>query len=61
MTKVQVKQIRSSIGSTKRQKETLKALGLRKINHTVEQENVPQVMGMINKVKHLITINEINN
>jgi len=60
MATLQIKQIKSSIGQTVRQKQTLKALGLRKINHVVEHENVPQIVGMINKVKHLVTVNEIN-
>ena len=60
MAKIQITQVRSSIGSTVRQKKTLVALGLRKINHTVEHENVPEIMGMVEKVRHLITITEIN-
>lgn len=59
MSKVKIKQVKSAINSTKRQKETLRALGLRKINHTVEQDMNAQIKGMINKVKHLITIEEV--
>jgi large subunit ribosomal protein L30 len=59
MAKVRITQIKSKIGSTKRQKATLEALGLRKIRHTVEQESTPEIMGMINKVKHLVSFEEI--
>ncbi len=59
MTKVKIKQVRSAIGSTKRQKGTLHAIGLRKINHTVEHEMTAQLKGMIEKVKHLIQVEEI--
>ena len=59
MTKIRVRQIKSKIGSTVRQKRTLEALGLRKINATNELEGTPQVLGMIGKVQHLITVEEI--
>jgi|TARA_B100000768_G_scaffold47333_1_gene46161 large subunit ribosomal protein L30 len=56
MSKVKIKQVRSRIGRPKDQKLTLDALGLRKMNRIVEHEATPQIMGMINKVKHLIAI-----
>ena len=56
MSKVKIKQVRSRIGRPKDQKLTLDALGLRKMNRIVEHESTPQIMGMINKVKHLIAI-----
>ena len=59
MAKVRITQVRSKIGSTKRQKATLEALGLRKIRHTIEQESTPEIMGMINKVNHLVSFEEI--
>lgn len=59
MTKLRVKQIRSRIGSPLRQKRTLDALGLRKMNATVEVEATPQVKGMVNAVRHLVTVEEI--
>ena len=59
MKKVKVTLTRSVIGKSKRQKDTVKALGLRKTNHTVEKEATPQIMGMINKVKHLVQYEEI--
>ena len=58
MSKIKVKQIKSRIGRPKDQKRTLDALGLRKMNSVVEHNSTPQILGMINKVKHLITIIE---
>lgn len=57
--KVRVKQVRSKIGSTERQKRTLQAIGLKKIGSVVEKEATPQVLGMINKVLHLVVVEEI--
>lgn len=59
MTKVLVKQVRSVIDRPKRQRLTLEALGLRKMNAVVEHEATPQIMGMINKVRHLVTVEEV--
>ncbi len=56
MTKIKFTQIKSGIGSTKRQKRTLEALGIKKLHNTVEFEASPQVEGMIKKVKHLLRI-----
>lgn len=56
--KIKVTQIKSGIGSTKRQKRTLEALGIRKMNNTIEVENNPQVQGMITKVRHLLKVEE---
>lgn len=58
MAKIKIKQIRSRIGRPKDQKKTLDALGLRKMNAVVEHETNPQILGMLNKVKHLVTIVE---
>lgn len=58
MAKIKVTQVRSRIGSTERQKKTLDALGLRRMNRTVEVEGTPQVLGMVNKVKHLVKVEE---
>ncbi len=57
--KVKIKQIRSTIKRLESQKRTLKALGLRKIGMEVEHELTPSINGMINKVKHLVSINEV--
>ena len=59
MGKVAVTQIRSTINRPKRQKLTIKALGLGKLNRTVEHEATPQILGMINKVSHLVTVKEL--
>ena len=56
MEKIKIKQIRSRIGRPKDQKRTLDALGLNKINKIVEHNATPQIMGMVNKVNHLIKI-----
>ena len=58
MEKIKIKQIKSRIGRPKDQKMTLDALGLTKINKVVEHNATPQILGMINKVKHLITLVE---
>ena len=58
MAKIKVKQVRSRIGRPKDQKRTLDALGLRKINTVVVHEATPQILGMIAKIKHLITVVE---
>jgi large subunit ribosomal protein L30 len=57
---LRVKQIKSSIGSKKRQKRTLKALGLKKINDSVTHENNPVIRGMISKVSHLVEMEEVS-
>jgi len=56
--KVVITLSKSSIGCSKKQKNTLKALGLGKTNRSVEKEATPQIMGMIEKVKHLVTVNK---
>jgi large subunit ribosomal protein L30 len=59
MKKVRITLVRSGIGHPKRQKDTLKALRLTKLHKTVEHEATPQILGMINKVKHLVKVEEI--
>lgn len=58
MSKIKVKQIKSSIKRPKNQKETLIALGLRKIGQVVEHEASPSILGMIDKVQHLVSTEE---
>ena len=58
MASIKIKQVKSRIGAPKDQKKTLDALGLRKLNHVVEHENTPSILGMVAKVKHLVTIVE---
>jgi len=59
MNKIKITQVRSAINRPKRQKLTLRALGIKKLNQTREMEASPQVLGMIDKVKHLLKIEEI--
>jgi large subunit ribosomal protein L30 len=59
MAKVKITQVRSVIKTPQDQKDTVVALGLRKINHSVEHEATPQIMGMAKKVAHLVTIEHI--
>ena len=56
MAKIKVKQVRSRIGRPKDQKLTLDALGLRKMNAVVEHNATPQILGMVKKVSHLVTV-----
>ncbi|UBM61707.1 50S ribosomal protein L30 [Candidatus Sulfidibacterium hydrothermale] len=59
MTKLRITQVRSAINRPLRQKKTLEALGLKKLNRPKEVESTPQVLGMIEKVKHLLKVEEI--
>jgi len=59
MGKVVVTQVKSTIKRPEKQKRTIKALGLGKINRSVEVELTPQVAGMINKVSHLVAVKEL--
>lgn len=59
MAKVKLTQIKSVIDRPKKQKDTMIALGLRKMNQSVEKELSPAVEGMINKVAHLITVEKL--
>jgi large subunit ribosomal protein L30 len=59
MAIIKITQVRSRIHCTKRQKLNLDALGLHKMNATVEHEATPQILGMVNQVKHLLKVTEI--
>ena len=59
MAKVKITQVKSTIKRPVRQKRTIQALGLGKINRTVEVEKTPQIAGMINKVSHLVSVSEV--
>ena len=59
MAKVKVTQVRSTIDRSKRQKDTVKALGLRKMHQSVEHEATPQILGIIKKVSHLLQVEEL--
>ena len=56
--KLLIKQIKSGIGYRNKTKETLKALGLRKMNQTIEKNDTPAIRGMIDKVSHLLKVIE---
>jgi large subunit ribosomal protein L30 len=56
--RVRVKLVRSEIGSNRRQRETLRGLGLRRLNHVVALQDTPAVRGMIGKVIHLVVVEE---
>ena len=56
MATIKIKQVKSRINCPAIQKRTLDALGLRKMNHVVEHENTPAIMGMVNAVRHLVKI-----
>ncbi len=60
MKKIKIKQVKSGIDRSERQKLTLKALGLNKMNATKEVEATPQILGMVKKVNHLVTVEEIS-
>jgi large subunit ribosomal protein L30 len=59
MAKIKITQVRSAIGSPKRQKATLIALGIKKLNRSVEHEVTPQILGMIHKLQHLLIVEEV--
>ena len=59
MAKIKVKQVRSKIRRPQNQKRTLEALGLNRIDQEVVHEATPSIIGMINKVKHLVSFEEI--
>ncbi|NGF56229.1 50S ribosomal protein L30 [Parapusillimonas sp. SGNA-6] len=56
MAKIKITQIKSVIDRSERQKKTIEALGLKRINHTVEVEATPSIIGMVRKVNHLVAI-----
>ncbi len=59
MAKLLVKQVRSKINCPLTQKRTLEALGLRKMGQVVEHDASPAILGMVNKVKHLVSVEEV--
>lgn len=60
MKKIKITQVKSVIDRSERQKRTMAALGLRKLNNTVEVEATPQILGMVAKVNHLVKVEELN-
>jgi large subunit ribosomal protein L30 len=59
MKKIRITLVKSPIDRPERQKETLKALGLNKMNATREVEATPQILGMVRKVNHMIAVEEV--
>ena len=59
MGKLKITQVKSTINRTQRQKDTMKSLGLGRINKVVEKESTPQIIGMVKKVAHLINVEEV--
>jgi large subunit ribosomal protein L30 len=59
MAKIKITQIKSAIDRPQRQKDTIKALGIRKMHRTVEHEATPQILGMVAKVKHLVKVENV--
>lgn len=59
MGKLQIRQVRSTIGRDKRQGKVLESLGITRIGIVAEHEDTPQIRGMINKVSHLVSVTEI--
>ena len=59
MAKIKIKQVKSQIKRPARQKKTLAALGLKKMNQVVEHEATPQILGMVRTVNHLIQVEQV--
>ena len=59
MAKIRIKLVKSGIDRPERQKRTLRALGLTKMNRTVEVEATPQIKGMVSAINHLVQVEEI--
>ncbi len=57
--KLKITQIKSAIGYVKKQKQMVRALGIKKLYQSVEQKDTPQIRGMIEKVKHLVKVEEV--
>ena len=60
MSKLKITQVRSRNRRPKKQRSTLQALGLRRLHHTVTHDDTPQIRGMINKVQHLVDVEEVD-
>lgn len=59
MTTLRITYSKSAIGYTERQKATVKALGFKKLYETIEHEDSPAIRGMVNKISHLLTVEEV--
>jgi large subunit ribosomal protein L30 len=59
MGKIKVTQVKSVIDRPKRQKDTMLALGIRKMHQSVVHEATPQILGMVHKINHLVNVEEV--
>ncbi len=60
MARLKVRQLKSGIGGTRSQRETLRSLGLRRIGDVVVKEDRPEIRGMVSTVDHLVTVEEVD-
>ena len=60
MTRLKVTQTKSEIGGQRNQRETLRSLGLKRIGHVVVKEDRPEIRGMVQTVRHLVTVEEVD-
>jgi large subunit ribosomal protein L30 len=58
--KLKVTQVRSLVGKPRRQRDTVRALGLRRVRHTVIKEDRPEIRGMVARVNHLVELEEVD-
>ncbi len=58
MARISITWKKSTIGYARDQRRTIESLGLRRLNHTVEHEDTPSILGMVHKVRHLVEVNE---
>ena len=58
--KIKITQVRSTSGHIKKQRETIRALGIKRLYQSVEQNDTPQIRGMIEKVNHLVKVEVVN-
>ena len=60
MGKIKITQVKSVIDRSRRQKDTMRALGLRKMHQSVTHESTPQILGMVNKINHLVEVEHLS-
>jgi large subunit ribosomal protein L30 len=60
MSKLKIRQVRSTNGESKKHRRTIRALGLRGIRDTVLHDDVPEIRGMVNKVRHLVEVEDVD-
>jgi large subunit ribosomal protein L30 len=59
VNKIKITQVKSKIGYNIKQKQTVEALGLKRMHHTVVHKATPQILGMVKKVRHLVKVEEV--